>query len=76
MEKLTYSVDGGHVDAHYNLTGQAYTSYEIDYDHTGRCTAENITAHMGLSYTSTEKDYVWSSTTGKYTLVDTEYFNS
>ena len=58
------------------ITGKAYTSHEINYDKTGHYTTYKYYGYTGLSYTSTENDYVWSSTTGKYTLVDTEYFNA
>jgi hypothetical protein len=73
----TYSA-GGKVasDAYSGITGQAYTSYEFDFDVTGHYTAKKYYGYQGLSYASLESDYSWSSVTSRYTLLENKYFRA
>jgi hypothetical protein len=58
------------------VTGQAYTSYEVDYDKTGHYYAKTYFGYTGQSYVSEEDFFSWSSTTSSYTLTQSLYTNS
>jgi hypothetical protein len=74
-EKIVYLSGGAKSVSFYGLTGQTYTSYEVDYAASGHYTAIKFFVYAGQFYASRQLDYSWSSTS-QYTLLDTLYFDA
>ena len=75
-EKTVYNADKSYVTTYYGVTGQAYTSFEFDYDPSGHYTAKKYFGYTGKPYVTIEYDYSWSSTTSSYTLIDIQYLRA